>query len=109
MHDGSILIQSLIRIDLAKICETWNHSVDKVNFQQNHKCGKMWRQRKDFLYQIVKEKLCVHLIVNEWSEILLKDVKGCINSVFHICRVACYIRIERDNKRWIVGFLPCSN
>lgn len=41
MHDGLILIQSLIRIDLAKICVTQNQKVDKVNFGQNHECGKM--------------------------------------------------------------------
>lgn len=67
------------------------------------KCGK---KRKDFLYQIVKEKLWIHLIISGWSEILLKDAK---DSVFLFCGEACCIRIGRDNKHWIVGFLPHSN
>lgn len=44
-----------------------------------------------------KEKLCVYLIINEWSEVLLKDANGDINSVFLFCGVVCYNIIGRDN------------
>lgn len=98
MHDGSILIQLLTRIDLAKICETWNNMTKQTRQSKvwlESWMWKKWRWRKDSWHRIVTNKI---LCTFNCKWMVRSIAESGINSVFLFCGVVYCIRIVRDSK-----------